>query len=62
MIPGDGDRHAACHAAAAALGENLATQSLPNVHVGLDKHGPIADERSGKLREVVAMERAPGKD
>jgi predicted PurR-regulated permease PerM len=30
---------------------------LPNVHVGLDSHGPVPDRRSGKLPAVVvAME------
>ncbi len=60
---GDGARYAVWRAAAEALRGYLAQQSLPNVHVGLDRHGPLADRRSGKLREViVAMERAPGKD
>lgn len=56
----DYDRHAVWHAASGALRGYLAQQSLPNVHVGLDKHGPLNDRRSGKLREViVAMERSP---
>jgi phenylacetate-CoA ligase len=59
LDPGDDrDRQAAWLAAAGALRDYLATQSLPNVQVGLDKQGPLADQRSGKLREVVAMERA----
>jgi len=53
---GEDDRRAVWHTAATALRDYLAKQSLPNVHVELDKHGPIADRRSGKLREVVAME------
>jgi phenylacetate-CoA ligase len=53
----DAERHAIWHAAAGALRGYLAKQSLANVHVGLDKHGPVADRRSGKLREVVAMQR-----
>jgi phenylacetate-CoA ligase len=57
LDPGsDDDRHAIWQAAAGALRNYLARQSLPNVHVGLDKHGPVADRRSGKLREVVAMQ------
>ena len=57
---GDDARRAAWHAAAGALRDYLAHQSLPNVHVGLDKHGLLIDRRSGKLREViVAMERSP---
>jgi phenylacetate-coenzyme A ligase PaaK-like adenylate-forming protein len=56
----DSDRHAVWHAAADALRGYLAQQSLPNVHVALDRHGPLTDRRSGKLREViVAMERSP---
>jgi putative adenylate-forming enzyme len=59
LDPGDDrDRQAVWLAAAGALRDYLATQSLPNVQVGLDKQGPLADQRSGKLREVVAMERA----
>jgi len=38
---------------ARALRQYLARQSLPNVHVGLDRQGPVSDRRSGKLREVV---------
>ena len=57
---GDDARRAAWHAAADGLRGYLAHQSLPNVHVGLDRHGPLADRRSGKLREViVAMQRSP---
>jgi hypothetical protein len=45
---------------ASALHQYLARQSLPNVHVGLDRQGPVFDRRSGKLREVVvALETAP---
>ena len=54
------DRQAVWRAAGAALRQYLTRQSLPNVHVGLDKQGPLTDRRSGKLREVVvAMETAP---
>jgi phenylacetate-CoA ligase len=54
------DRHAVWRAASGALRQYLTRQSLPNVHVGLDKQGPLADSRSGKLREVVvAREAAP---
>jgi phenylacetate-CoA ligase len=54
------DRHAVWCAAAGALRQYLTRQSLPNVHVGLDKQGPLTDRRSGKLREVVvAKETAP---
>jgi len=56
----DDVRHAVWHAAADALRGYLAQQSLPNVRVALDRHGPLTDRRSGKLREViVAMERSP---
>ncbi len=56
---GDDTRHAIWLAAADALRSYLAQQSLPNVHVGLDRHGPLADRRSGKLREVIVeMERS----
>ena len=54
------DRQEVWCAAAGALRQYLARQSLPNVHVGLDKQGPLTDRRSGKLREVVvAKETAP---
>jgi phenylacetate-coenzyme A ligase PaaK-like adenylate-forming protein len=53
-------RQAAWRAAAGALRQYLTRQSLPNVHVGLDKQGPLTDRRTGKLREVVvAKETAP---
>jgi len=56
---GDDTRHAIWLAAADALRGYLTQQSLPNVHVGLDRHGPLADRRSGKLREVIVqMERS----
>jgi len=58
LVPGNGDRQAAWHAAADALHRYLAQQSLPNVRVHLDRRAPRADRRSGKLREViVAIER-----
>ena len=47
------DRQAAWHAASGALRHYLKRQLLPNVHIGLDKQGPLTDRRSGKLREVV---------
>jgi phenylacetate-coenzyme A ligase PaaK-like adenylate-forming protein len=54
LEPGEeGQRKDAWHAAAGALRGYLAQQSLPNVHVGLDKRAPLPDRRSGKLREVV---------
>ncbi len=54
------DRHTVWHAASDALRGYLAQQSLPNVQVEWDEHGPLADSRSGKFRQViVAMERAP---
>ena len=57
---GDDARRAAWHAAAGALRGYLAQQSLSNVHVGLDRHGPLTDRRSGKLREVImALDRSP---
>jgi phenylacetate-coenzyme A ligase PaaK-like adenylate-forming protein len=57
---GAATRHATWLAAAEALRGYLARQSLPNVRVGLDRHGPICDRRSGKLREVIVeMGRSP---
>ena len=47
------DRRAVWRATANALRQYLARQSLPNVHVGLDRRGPVTDRRSGKLREVI---------
>ena len=41
------------HAAAQALHRYLAEQSLANVEVVLDRHPPVADPHSGKLREVI---------
>ena len=56
----DDDRRAVWRSAGDALRRYLAQQSLPNVQVELDRRGPVADRRSGKLREViVAMERSP---
>ena len=57
LDPGE-DRRMVWHAAASALRDYLTSQSLPNVHVELDNQGPVADRRSGKLKEVVAMERS----
>jgi phenylacetate-CoA ligase len=50
-----GDRQAAWRAASLGLRRYLDQQSLPNVHVGLDRQGPVTDRGSGKLREVLAM-------
>lgn len=57
LDPGE-DRLAVWHAAAGALRDYLTGQSLPNVRVDLDKQGPVADRRSGKLKEVVGLERS----
>jgi phenylacetate-coenzyme A ligase PaaK-like adenylate-forming protein len=46
-------RKIAWHAAARALHRYLAAQSLANVEIVLDRHSPVADARSGKLREVI---------
>jgi len=43
------------HAVAQALHRYLAEQSLANVEVVLDRHPPLPDPRSGKLREVIAQ-------
>jgi phenylacetate-coenzyme A ligase PaaK-like adenylate-forming protein len=48
------NRQATWRAAAGALRRYLAGQQLANVHVVLDRHPPVADARSGKLREVIA--------
>jgi phenylacetate-coenzyme A ligase PaaK-like adenylate-forming protein len=59
LAPGaGGDRHAAGRAARAALLRYLAGQSLPNVHVALDRRAPVPDRASGKLREVVVAKEA----
>lgn len=50
---GHHEQHAAWLAAAEALRGYLTQQSLPNVHVGLDKRSPLTDRRSGKLKEVI---------
>jgi len=57
----DHHRQAAFRAAAAALRGYLKRQSLPNVHVELDKRGPLADRHSGKLRQVVCESAAGGR-
>jgi putative adenylate-forming enzyme len=54
----EGDRQAVWRAASRALRRYLTRQSLPNVHIGLDKQGPVMDRRSGKLREVVVASKA----
>jgi putative adenylate-forming enzyme len=46
-------RKIAWHAAAKALQRYLAAQSLANVEIVLDRSAPVADPRSGKLREVI---------
>ena len=50
-------RPAAWNAAARALRGYLAQQSLSNVEVDLDDCLPVADRRSGKLREVIVAGR-----
>jgi len=47
------ERDRAWAAASAALQAYLAEAMLPNVHVTLSPEAPIADPRSGKLREVI---------
>lgn len=47
------ERRGAWRSAAAALKGYLASQSLPNVRISLDKRAPVSDARSGKLRQVV---------
>jgi phenylacetate-CoA ligase len=56
------DRQATWRAASAALRHYLDRQSLPNVHIGLDRHGPLTDRHSGKLREVVVLREAVSAD
>jgi phenylacetate-coenzyme A ligase PaaK-like adenylate-forming protein len=46
-------RRDAWHAAARALSRYLAAQSLAHVRIELDSAPPIADPRSGKLRQVI---------
>ena len=58
---GDDARHAIGRAAAAALSNYLAQQSLANVQVKLDGRSPCSDGRSGKLREVI-VESGPAKN
>jgi phenylacetate-coenzyme A ligase PaaK-like adenylate-forming protein len=53
-------RQGAWRAAAGALRRYLVRQSLPNVRVGLDERGPVADRRSGKLKEVVVARTTTG--
>jgi phenylacetate-coenzyme A ligase PaaK-like adenylate-forming protein len=47
------DRRAAFGAGARALGGFLATQGVPHTAILLDASAPVADARSGKLRQVV---------
>ena len=49
------DRQRIWHAVQTALNGYLVLQSLPNVRVGLDARRPLADRRSGKLREVIVV-------
>ena len=58
FAPCDGQRrHRAWRAAESALARYLATHSLDNVRVVLDRSPPIPDARSGKLREVIVESR-----
>ena len=58
LDPRDADRRRiAWHAAAKALHRYLAAQSLANVEIVLDRHPPVVDPRSGKLREVIVEHR-----
>lgn len=54
---GPGERRAGWHAASLALRDYLRQQSLSNVQVGLDPRPPMADRRTGKLREVIVQAR-----
>jgi len=47
-------RNAEFEATARALNAYLAQQSLGNVQLSLDAQAPVADRRSGKLREVIS--------
>jgi phenylacetate-coenzyme A ligase PaaK-like adenylate-forming protein len=47
------ERSAGLRAAAHALSAYLARQSLDNVRVDMDDRPPMADARSGKVREVI---------
>jgi phenylacetate-CoA ligase len=58
----DAERQASWRRIERALRDYLARHSLPNVHVGLDRHGPLADHRSGKLREVIAAREGAATD
>jgi putative adenylate-forming enzyme len=53
-LPDNEARRAAWRAASGAMRNYLAQQSLPNVRMTLDKHRPLADKRSGKLRQVIS--------
>jgi len=53
LDPAVDQRQVVWRAASRALRGYLAQQSLSNVRVGLDRHRPIVDRRSGKLREVI---------
>jgi phenylacetate-coenzyme A ligase PaaK-like adenylate-forming protein len=54
-------RKSAWPAVAEALSGYLRQQSLPNVRLLLDAQGPVADRRSGKIRQVIAAQRFLGK-
>jgi phenylacetate-coenzyme A ligase PaaK-like adenylate-forming protein len=56
---GPAERQAAWHAVEKALRRYLVRQALPNVRVALDLHRPRADQRSGKLREVIVPRKKP---
>ena len=49
----DAARRKAWDVVAGALRAYLLRQSLPNVQLALDTRGPMADPRSGKLRQVI---------
>ena len=51
-------RQSASRAAARALSTYLAAQSLPHIRIQLDPAAPVADPRSGKLRQLI-VERPP---
>lgn len=62
LEPEGGHGHAASWpSAAAALRRYLARQSLPNVEVMPDRHAPLPDPVTGKLREVIVAAGAAGR-
>ena len=56
-IADPGERRRAFSVASRALADYFASQSLDGVRVALDREAPIPDAASGKLRQVIAMER-----